>query len=292
VIRHVFAAMGTDVEVLLAAPDSPEARAELWAAESEFRRLEELLTRFDPESELCRLNRTKALLASEELLDVTELALEARARTRGRFDPTVHDALVFAGYDRTFSELREDSDAGPVIAPPRCGGAVTVDRAAGTVSLAPDTSLDFGGIAKGYAVDRACALLGLSAPCLVNAGGDLAVHGLLEDGPWPVAVETADGSITLGLERGALATTGRDRRHWVRAGRTRHHIIDPRTSLPAEGDLLRITVVASTACEAEVLAKALFLAGEERAALEAAELEVPCVLVTMDGRTVVAGGLA
>ncbi len=97
-----------------------------------------------------------------------------------------------------------------------------------------------------------------------------------------MGVETADGEITLGLEDGALATSGRDRRRWRRGGEEAHHLIDPTTGAPAAGDLLRVTAVAPTAVEAEVLAKAIFLG---------APVEGPAVLVTADGRTVVTGGL-
>ena len=94
-----------------------------------------------------------------------------------------------------------------------------------------------------------------AGPCLVNAGGDLAGRGRL----WPVGVETADGELTLGLENGALATSGRDRRRWQRDGHERHHLIDPATGTSAEGEFLRVTVLAPTAVDAEVLAKAAFL---------------------------------
>jgi len=89
-----------------------------------------------------------------------------------------------------------------------------------------------------------------------------------------------------------LATSGRDRRRWRRGGRELHHLIDPRTGEPAESDLVRVTVVSGDAVEAEVAAKALFLAGAEDAAAEADAESIPAVLVTEDGRTVLAGGLA
>jgi FAD:protein FMN transferase len=290
--RHAFESMGTDVEFLLVGDERAENRAVLWAAEAEMRRLETMLTRFDPDSELSRLNRDKVIEASPELLKVTQLALVGREQTGGRFDPTVHDALVAAGYDRTFAEVPTDGQSAPTGELARCGGSVTINLATRTVALEADTSLDFGGIAKGYAVDQACGLLSGAGACLVNAGGDLAVHGLLDGDPWPVGIETATETITIGLERGAVATSGRDRRRWLRGGRELHHIIDPATGWPAETDLLRVSVVAATSCEGEVLAKAFFLAGEEGARLEADELGVPSVLVTTDGRTVIAGGLA
>jgi thiamine biosynthesis lipoprotein len=105
-------------------------------------------------------------------------------------------------------------------------------------------------------------------------------------------VQTADGSLTLELTRGALATSGRDRRRWRRGGRELHHLIDPATARPAGGDLVRATVVASDAVTAEVWAKALFLAGGEAGAAEADVLRLPSVFVLTDGSTRLAGGLA
>jgi FAD:protein FMN transferase len=103
--RHAFRAMGTDVELLLDAFPSAESAAALEQAQQELHRLEALLSRFLPGSELSALNRLGSLEAGDDLLAVTRLSLEARTRTGGLFDPTVHDALVAAGYDRTFEEV-------------------------------------------------------------------------------------------------------------------------------------------------------------------------------------------
>ena len=275
-----FRAMGTDIELFV---DAPEADEELAAAEDDFHRLEAILTRFRPESELSRLNEAGALEAGPELLEVVALALEARARTQGRFDPTVHDAVVSAGYDRSFELVPTDGPA--LIAGSTCGGAV---RLCGSrIELGPNVRIDLGGIGKGYAAARAAQLLSPAGPALVNAGGDIAVVG----GSWPVGVQTAAGDLTLQLSSGALATSGRDRRRWRRNGRELHHLIDPKTGTSSNSDLVRLTIVASDAIEAEVWAKALYLSGEEDAVREADELGLPCVLVTADGRTRFAGGL-
>ena len=272
--RRSFHAMGTEVELLLDVEPDAEGDAALDRAEHEFERLEQLLSRFRADSELSTLNRLGAIEAGDDLFTVTSLALEARERTGGLFDPTVHDALVAAGYDRTFDELPAD---GPPGGPRACGGGVHVEGQ--RIRLDPGFRLDLGGIAKGYAVDRAADLLRDAGPCLVNAGGDLAAR----DRPWPVGVETADGQITLALENGAIATSGTDRRRWRRGPTEAHHLIDPSLGLPAASDYLRVTVVAATATEAEVLAKAVFLG---------APVEVPAVLVTTGGETVLAGGLS
>jgi thiamine biosynthesis lipoprotein len=272
-LRRSFAAMGTDVEVLLEARADAHADEALRWAEEEFERLEQVLSRFRPDSELSQLNRDGVAEANVDLLRVVELALAARERTRGLFDPTIHDVLVEAGYDRTFSEVapqaskRIDARAG-------CGGAVLIDGS--TILLESGTRLDLGGIGKGYAVDRVAARLAAVGNCLVNAGGDLAVSG----GAWPIGVT---GDLTVELTRGGIATSGRDRRSWRRGGTLLHHLIDPRTRRPAETDFVRVTVVGESAVEAEVLAKVAFLGGE---------IDAPRVLVWADGSIVVAGGLA
>jgi thiamine biosynthesis lipoprotein len=286
-LRHLFRAMGTEVDCLLVSEDET-APAALQRVEDEFRRLERLLSRFLEDSQLSRLNREGSIEAGEDLMSVVELALEARERTGGRFDPTVHDALVSAGYDRTFSEVAADGQA--VSSAAACGGEVYVDRSRAVVSLAEGTRLDLGGIGKGYAVDRTCDLLCELGPCLVNAGGDLAVRGLPpEHGLWPVGLETPAGPMTVGLTRGALATSGRDKRRWRRGGRELHHVIDPATGAPCDTDLLRATAIAPTAVEAEVAAKCLLMAGEENAVSAASEQGLACVLVTADDRVVTVG---
>jgi thiamine biosynthesis lipoprotein len=284
-LGHRFHAMGTEIELLLDANDEGSSFAQ---AEREFHRLEALLSRFRPDSELSRLNRAGELRVGPELLELTELALDGRESTGGRFDPTVHDALVAAGYDRSLEQLADASRA-PAQPRPRCNGRVDVDRSAKTIRLGHGVRLDLGGIAKGWAADRALELLSRIGPALVNAGGDLAATPR----PWPVGVGTTAEPLTLELDGGAVATSGRDRRRWRRNGREHHHLIDPATARPAGGDVLAVTVVASTAAEAEVRATAAFLArSAAQAVVEADGLGIPTVIVTREGRTLFAGGLA
>ena len=278
--------MGTTIELLLDAEDGEQAQSALRAVEEEFERLEAMLSRFRPDSELSRLNRDGQILAPPDLERVVGLALEAREQTAGRFDPTVYDALARAGYDRSFEQVAPEAAAEAAagvdsLEGASCGGRVTIDPETGRIEIEPGFRIDLGGIGKGYAVDRAIEILAVQGPCLVNAGGDLAVRG---DRPWPIGVE--DGP-TLELTRGAIATSGRDRRHWRRGSEERHHLIDPATGRPAETDLIRVTVVAPSAVEADVLAKTLFLSGER----EAAAAGVPALLVCADGRKRLVGGL-
>jgi thiamine biosynthesis lipoprotein len=279
--RRAFHAMGTEIELLV---DGSDADAALDVAEAEFHRLEQLLSRFLGDSELSRLNLNGSIDAGPDLLRVVTLALAARERSAGRFDPTVHDAVVRAGYDRSFEHVAPDGRNRTEPAP--TNGRVIVDGSC--IRLCRGVRLDLGGIGKGYAAERAADLLAVAGPCLVNAGGDIATRG----GAWPVGVETAGDPLTLELSGVGLATSGRDRRRWRRNGREVHHLIDPATGASAETDVLRVTVVADDTVDAEVKAKSLFLAGS-RAAVEEADAEgIPTVVVTADGSTLLAGGLA
>lgn len=279
--RRTFRAMGTEIELLVEAEGADDALA---AAESELHRLESLLSRFRDDSELSQLNRDGSIDAGPDLLRVVELALAARERTGGLFDPTVHDAVVAAGYDRTFTAVQADGPA--VGAPVPAGGAVRI--AGNRIELDAGVRIDLGGIGKGYAAERVAEPLATAGPCLVNAGGDIATRG----GSWPVGVTTGDGTLTLELTGSALATSGRDRRVWRRGGRELHHLIDPSTGDASASDVMHITVIAADAVDAEVLATSLFLAGMNAAAAAADAAGVPVVLVGEDGRTLLAGGLA
>jgi thiamine biosynthesis lipoprotein len=290
--RRLFAAMGTEVELLV---DCDEACDDaLDAAEAEFHRLEALLSRFRADSELSRLNASGSIDAGPDLARVVQLCLDAHDRTGGRFDPTVHDALVAAGYDRSFELVATGGDESAAAPTPRPADVDAhrppgVRVSEGRIELDPDVRLDLGGIGKGYAAERAAELLATAGPCLVNAGGDVATRA----GSWAIGVETPGDALTLELAGGGgLATSGRDRRRWRRHGRELHHLIDPRTGTPAENDLLRVTVVGDDAVAAEVAAKSLFLVGADEARAEADAACLPAVLVTRAGRTILAGGLA
>jgi thiamine biosynthesis lipoprotein len=127
-------------------------------------------------------------------------------------------------------------------------------------------SLDFGGIAKGWAAHQTMERLQAEGPALVNAGGDIAISGPRADGsPWPIGItdpfHPGEEIEVLLLNRGGVATSGKDRRRWIRNGVLQHHIINPATNQPADTDLLTVTVVAPDVTKAEAMVKAAFILG-------------------------------
>ena len=292
--HHAGTAMGSDVEILAwgEAPDE----AVRWATD-DVARLEECWSRFRPTSELSALNRSAgagSFACSPTLWEAIDRAASGWARTGGLYDPTVLGALTALGYDRSFVDVEATSDR--PLRPARVPGfdCVVLAPEAHTVALPAGVSLDLGGIGKGLAADLLVG--GLRARGItsgeVSLGGDLRVFGPGpdEDDAWLIDVEHPGDDALLfrfPLVDEALVQSTRLLRRWQRAGRPLHHLIDPRTGWPADTGLDAVVATAPEAWFAEVVAKAVFVAGERDGLALAGRLGVDVWLVRAD-RTVVA----
>ncbi len=295
--------MGTDVEILAVGADDA-TMADLGAHATEALEAREARwSRFRPTSELCRINGAAGapVVVSPDTFTLIERAVDAWRDTGGRYDPTVLAALEAAGYDRDFDAVAREDDA-PVAGHPEVPGCdgVQLDPLVSAVRLPRGVALDLGGIGKGYAADGVSAeLLEAGLPgvrgVLVNLGGDLRARGAApEPHGWVVDVDDPLGSGRTGLlalAEGAVATSTKLRRAWSRGGRTRHHLIDPRTGEPAESGLASVTVIAGEAWRAEVLAKAAFVAGADAGSALVARAGATGLLVTDAGDVVELEGL-
>ena len=249
------------------APEAPDMVAHVpgW-----FEEWEQVLSRFRPESELEHLNRSAGwpVTVSKTLWDVFQAAVEAEKTSNGLVTATVMDALLAAGYDRSFELLAEEHSPLPVNTWKKTTSLqeVSTNETSRTICLPADVHLDFGGVAKGWAAQKAMERLSKYGPALVSAGGDIAIGANLPDGkPWPVTIDDPfkPGEIlaTLGLRAGGVATSGTDYRRWKQGGRWNHHIIDPRSGQPAQTDLITATIIAPSILEAEMAAKSVMILG-------------------------------
>ncbi|MCA1599060.1 MAG: FAD:protein FMN transferase [Chloroflexi bacterium] len=264
--RVDFPAMGTMVSLLLPTPRAASGTA---AVRALFAGWEGTLSRFRPDSELSYLNRRagETVAVGALLFEVIATALAAARASGGLYDPTLLRQIEGLGYDRSFESLPSHTTPA-VTGTLRAGGwrGVYLEPASRRVTLPAGVGLDLGGIAKGMAVDAALARLAAlgAAPAMVNAGGDLAVRGLPPDGDaWMVAIARREGGgdHLLPLHHGAVATSGVARRHWRQGAEARHHLLDPRTGLPAASGLWSVTVVAARCTQAEAAAKVAFVLG-------------------------------
>ena len=273
--RLGFHAMGCEI-LALVEQDSAQMPETLKHVPGWFEEWEQALSRFRFDSELTRLNQNtgRPMQVSQILWDVFQSAQAAQQMTDGLVTPTVLEALVEAGYDRTFESLSPHADFEPAgistIVPPLTEVACNPSRR--TITLPVGLGLDFGGVAKGWAAHQAMKRLQVEGPALVDAAGDIALSGAHADGgPWLIGVadplHPGQDLEILRLNGGGVATSGKDRRRWSRNGQWQHHIIHPLTAQPAETDLLTVTVVAPTVMDAEAAAKAVFILGS-RAGME------------------------
>lgn len=260
-----FQAMGTACAVSVTARESDRllARRALLAGTAEVEACERALSRFDPTSDLSRLNRAAGewVAIDERLERALQAALRIRTETAGRFDPTILPALVAAGYDRSFEQLEERPGRA---ATGWCAGA-GVDLSPGRARIERGAAVDLGGIGKGFSAARTLSAMRAAWPAMpgaiVDLGGDIAVGGMPPDrGPWRIAIADPSGRRptlgTLLLEEGAVATSGRNTRRFG-PDRSLHHLIDPSTGAPASAGPLAVTVVAPNAADAEGHATAL-----------------------------------
>ncbi len=287
--REQFRAMGTTISLLL--PESQSERG-VEIVRALFAEWEQTLSRFLPESELSQLNRQAgtSVTVSDLLYRVLSTALTAAQATQGVYDPAMLEQLKEVGYDRTFDELDTSSSARfALLLPGEPGGGwrgIRVDTIRRRVTLPVGIKLDFGGIAKGMAVDAALERLRSSgmSPAMVNAGGDLAVMGYSPGSEqWPIAVPGREQYWTIPLHHGAVATSGIAHRHWWQGQTLRHHLPDPRTGLPAQSDLWSVTVVTDRCEQAEVAAKVAFILGPQQGADFLRKYQIGGLLVRPDG---------
>ena len=278
-------AMGSACEVQIALADgrdTSQADDAIHAALSWIVSAEARLSRFQPTSELCALNRAAGTLfhASADLFALVTIALRWAEATQGLFDPTLLIPLEAAGYRENFETMSLNQPASATKLSPTAKRfrAVTLDSASRTILLPVGIGIDLGGIGKGWAADQVLShVLGDFPNVLVNIGGDLAMRGGPTPDGWIVGVRDPRHAATaepiyiggVQLRAGGIATSGAAWRWWRQNGQLIHHLIDPRTGLPATtvgidatSNLpLSVTALAHSATEAEVRAKEALLLG-------------------------------
>jgi FAD:protein FMN transferase len=296
ITTFVGRSMGSRLRLLVAEPDSgaidawDAGLAGLWlAVRAEFAATDLALSRYREPSALTRLNAlvgrgVAAVPAPGRLSIALELGAAARTATDGRFELAVLAALERLG-ERTIATPPDAIDD-VVLA------AIRAEPLDASVFV-PTAPVDLGGIGKGlalrWAAERIASLLPGEAGALIDAGGDLVTVGVPPDGGWRVGVEdpmvAGEQVAVVTLSSGAIATSSVRVRHWLdQDGQAQHHLIDPRTSMPARTDLVAVTVADQDPGWAEIWTKSLFLAGREGIGREARERDIAAWWVDAAGR--------
>lgn len=250
-------------------------------------------SRFRPDSELVLIGGAPGPVTVSRVLGLAvRAALDVVELTQGLVDPTLGEDLVRAGYDRTFAALPIDGPTS-VPLPRRPNRWREIDLDGCQLTVPADVRLDLGASAKAWASDAiADAVAVLGGGVLVNLGGDLAARGPAPEGGW--AVEVADrpeakAFTVVAIEEGGLATSSTTARSWRRGGRLHHHILDPRTGLPAPSPWASVSVTAGTCLEANAASTAAVVLGATAPAW-LAEHGFPSCLRSTAGEVVRVGG--
>jgi thiamine biosynthesis lipoprotein len=275
--------------------------------EEDLARVDQACSRFRPDSELVALARTgrggrmKTVQISPILAEAIAVSLGAAELTEGDVDPTVGTAMSIAGYDRDF-ELVPQHGPPVKIAVHAVPGwrQITLDEAKLLLTIPTGVELDLGATAKAWAADRSAARIAAILGCgaLVSLGGDIALSGRPPEGGWRVRVQDVTGlpqdqpdgpSEVVAIQEGGLATSSTKARRWQRGGEAFHHILNPRTGLPAAPVWRTVSVAAATCVAANTASTAAVIRGEGAFAW-LARLGLPARLVDASGTVYTTGG--
>jgi thiamine biosynthesis lipoprotein ApbE len=297
-------ALGMLIQLVVTDPERLAAARDLLA--DDLAALDLACSRFRADSELVAVGNAArgasgpvTVTVSPLLAEAVAVALRAARITDGDVDPTLGGVLAALGYDRDFGELAQAEVAH---ATPTAGvgvrvipgwRSVSVDLAARRLTVPAGVQLDLGATVKGWAADRSAARIAADLGCgvLVSLGGDTAVAGPAPDGGWRIRVQDttglpdqpADGpSQVVAIRDGGLATSSTAARRWHHGGDVLHHILDPRTGLPAAPVWRTVSVAAATCADANTAATAAIIRGRHAPAWLAG-LNLPARLVARDG---------
>ncbi len=285
--------MGSRFDISVVANNEQEGNGYIDLAVAEIQRIEKLISSWDANSETSAINKNagvQAVKVSPELFTLIERAIRISELTDGAFDISYASMDRIWHFDGSMTEMPSEETIAASVA--KVGYKnIVLDKAASTVFLQKEgMKIGFGAIGKGYAADKAKALLmskGVSAG-IINASGDMNTWGKQPDGSyWKVAITnpmSKDKAFALlPIKNGAVVTSG-DYEKYVQFNGIRYtHIIDPRTGYPAHG-IISATVFAPKAELADALATSVFVMGIDVGLDRINQLpQIECIIVDDKG---------
>ena len=301
--------MDTYCTITVVSPSKEKAAEAIDKGFAEIKKLEGLLNYFSDKSEITAINKaagTGPVKVSEETLEMMRKTLEISKTTRGTFDPTI--APVIKLWD--FSNKRRDNsvpnatvikDTLKLVDYKK----VKINNKSEVFLTEKGMGIDLGGIAKGYAADKAMEAIkaeGIEA-ALVAVAGDIRGAGLSTSGnTWKVGIQDPrpgtesekpweDIFASLYLEDMAISTSGDYQRFFIKDGKRYHHILDPVTGFPAETDLISASVIAPEGYIADGLSTAVFALGAEKGMTLLKAMGIEGVLVDRDRKVFITEGI-
>lgn len=264
-IKRTQILLGTVVEIQVRDADDKKAEDAISKAFAEMKRIEDLFTTFDNKSPVSRINNSADTIINveSEIYNLIVLCDSITKLSNGCFDVSLNNIIRVWGFD---SDNRHIPEASVIDSALKLSGWKDVKLfGENKIFKQRKVELNFGAIAKGYAVDKAINILRKSGikQALVNAGGEVSVIG----NNWIVGIQHPDeiNSIIkrIKLNGYTVATSGDYEQYFEVDGVRYHHILDPETGYPSRG-LQSVTIINKSNAFADALATAVFVMGEEK----------------------------
>lgn len=268
--------------------------------------LDSLWSVTDENSELYALNSNGSGTVSSETAELIRFCLNISEKTNGAFEPTIYPVLTSWGFTTDENRVPSDEEISNQLEKVGCENVLLFDKNSDNgseVTLSNGAMLDFGGIAKGAAADKAAEIMrenGVTS-ALINLGGSITVIGKNSDNSnWRIGVKDpfSDGNIgILEISDTSAVTSGAYERCFTASDGTVYgHIIDPASGRPVDNDLASVTIISENATLCDALSTALFVMGKEKA-LQFADANSKAmgfdyILITKDKEMFISGGAA
>lgn len=290
-VRGTGLAMDTNVEITVLTENTEKAKKAIEEAFDEIKRVEDLMSTEKGDSEIYALNNSETswVELAPEVIHVLKEAKKYSRLTDGLFDPTV-EPLVNLWMEKVkktgkIPENEDLSDALELVG----WENLEIDEEGGKARFLKDgMEVTLGGIAKGYAVDRACEIIndfGIQN-ALVNIGGDMRATG---EKSWKVSIQhPREGNEVIGtmeLENEAIVTSGDYRRYFFLGTRRIHHIINPKTGYPAVS-CMSVTIISDSCIEADALSTGIFIAEPEEGKALLESIDSRGLIISTSGKIV------
>lgn len=292
--QHTIKLMGSRFDISVVSRDSAQAHVFIEMAIEEISRIERLISSWDPGSQTSEINRNagiKPVRVDQELFDLIARAIGISKLTDGAFDISYAAMDRIWKFDGSMQKMPSEEEMAASVS--KIGFQnILLNKENSTVYLKlPGMKIGFGAIGKGYAADKAKALLmskGVSAG-IINASGDMNTWGKQPDGKeWKVAIVNPLNKnkvfALLPVTDGAVVTSGNYEKVVTFNGKRYSHIIDPRTGYPATG-IISATVFAPKAELADALATSIFVMGTQTGIDRINQLpNIECIVIDDQGR--------
>jgi FAD:protein FMN transferase len=277
--------MGTDIFLLVLinkAEDYKKTETFLELIEQKYREWEKIFSRFDPASELSKINNNlgKPLEASRDFIEIASQCFRYHKDTEGLFDPRIIGHLESSGYNQDFKNNDFKSQS---LVTKKIAGGLAEDLIIEKRTITFREKMDFSGIVKSWATDKIAQLLSENnlENFLVDSGGDIYANGVDEFGnKWKIAIEgIEEKKLQLEVSDKGIATSGITRRKWQNEKGKFHHLVNPRNPEKYSFEINSVTVIAENTEQADVGAKLLFLLGLEEGLIAAKERNMPALFL-------------